>query len=86
MVIDYTINIGQISEILSILFGGLIALARLSTELVRFGDRMQAAERELTKLSDVVTILARQDERLVALRAEVAAIGLRLTAVETSGN
>ncbi len=83
MIVDYTINIGQLLEILALVCGGMVALLRLSAEFATFGDRISAAERELAKLSDVVIGLARQDERLVALRADVAAMTLRLTAVES---
>ncbi|QOG20476.1 hypothetical protein [Bradyrhizobium sp. SEMIA] len=80
--IDYTITIGNIIEILSIVGGGVLVLMTLKTDVsaLKSGARglkadIAAMQAELKKLSDVLISLA-------DIRGEIKVLDTRLTGAE----
>jgi ethanolamine ammonia-lyase small subunit len=63
-VIDYTINVGHIIQILLIAGGGLSALAVMRNIVATLKSDMSDMKSELRKLSEVLVILAVTSKRL----------------------
>lgn len=57
MAVDYTVNIGNILTMLSILGGGAMFIGATS-------KRLESVESELSKMTAAMVELARQDERM----------------------
>jgi ethanolamine ammonia-lyase small subunit len=63
-VIDYTVNVGHIIQILLIAGGGISALAVMRNILATLKADMTDMKMELRKLSDVLVVLAVTSKRL----------------------
>jgi hypothetical protein len=85
MMIDYTINAGQIAEIVSILGGGLFAVLRMSGKIdtkiallhldfTTVKDDMSAVKAKIEKVNDVLVSLADIRGELNVLRARMTAL------------
>ncbi len=64
MLIDWTVRIGDVLTVASILGGGFWLVASSRVELKDHGDRLKEIELELRKQTDTLVALARQDQRL----------------------
>lgn len=64
MVIDYTISIGNIIEIGSILGGGFAVFITLKNNVQTLKEDVVSMQREIKKLGDVLISMARFDEKL----------------------
>jgi hypothetical protein len=69
--IDWSLSLGNIITIIGLLVGGLAFAFRIDGTVSRLKDgesntvdRISAVERDLSKITDVLVTLARQDERL----------------------
>lgn len=93
MTFDWTVNLGHILTFLGVA-GGLWVWARQHTKdtsliaerLQVLGGRVINVETELKELNQVVTALAVQDARIVAMEARQSAQGERISAFERSAD
>jgi hypothetical protein len=85
MIVDWSVNLGNLLQIASILGGGLVVLATMRSE-ARFSrqqlkdhhDRLHEIEDELKKQTDVLVTLARQDEQIKGMSTRIAALEIVL--------
>ena len=75
---SWTLDVGQVMNIVAIVAGVIWAIATVRTQLSDAQERIGGVELELKKLSEVVISNARLEERLTAAL-------LRITALETRG-
>jgi hypothetical protein len=71
MVIDYTIGIGHIVEIASIVIGGLYALATIKSNVGLLKTEVGEMQLEIKKISDVLINQADQNRRIIHLEEDV---------------
>ena len=71
MVIDYTITLGNLFEIGSIVFGGLLALASLRSSVGSIKNDMIDMKAEIKKVNEVLIKMAVTDNRLNNLEADI---------------
>jgi hypothetical protein len=71
MVIDYTISIGNIFEIGSIIGGGFAVFFTLKNNVATLKEDVEAMQKEIKKLGEVLIDLARFDEKLSNLDRRV---------------
>ena len=71
MVIDYTISIGNIVQIGSILGGGFAVFLTLKNNVVTLKEDVVAMQEEVKKLSEILIGMARFDEKLSNLDKRV---------------
>src|SRR5882757_2210168 len=71
MVIDYTISIGNIVEIASIIGGGFAVFITLKNNVATLKDDVTAMQAEIKKLGEVLIGMARFDEKLSNLDKRV---------------
>jgi hypothetical protein len=71
MVIDYTITIGNIIEIGSIVGGGFAVFITLKNNVSTLKDDVWEMQKEVKKLGDVLIGMARFDEKLTNLDRRV---------------
>jgi hypothetical protein len=67
MVIDYTITIGNIIEVVSIITGGLLVLVKLNSNLLSLKNDVSGMQSEIKKIGDILIGMARFDEKLSGL-------------------
>jgi hypothetical protein len=72
MVIDYTITIGNLVEIASIIGGGLLVLVKLNNNVVSLKVDVSAMQAEITKLGEVLIKMAVTDTRVAAADSRIA--------------
>ncbi len=65
--VEMTISLGNLLTILAFLIGGVGFVYTIRSDVRAQGDRLDAVEHELQKLSDILIALGRQDERLNAM-------------------
>lgn len=73
--IDYTITLGNMIEIASILSGGLMVMVRLNNNVVSLKTEVSGMQDEIKKLSEIM--IAQAD-----IRSELKGLGTRLTTAE----
>lgn len=73
--IDYTITLGNMIEIASIIGGGLLVLIRLNNNVVSLKTEVSGMQDEIKKLGEIM--IAQAD-----IRGELKGIGARLTTAE----
>jgi hypothetical protein len=78
MVIDYTISVGNIIEIGSILGGGFAVFITLKNNVASMKDDVVSMQSEIKKLGEVLIDIARFDERLSNLDKRVTAQGRQI--------
>lgn len=69
--IDYTINIGHILQIVVILGGGFAALIVMRSTLTNLKDDMTDMKAEIKKVGEVLVTLAVTDKRLENVEEDV---------------
>lgn len=62
--IDYTITLGNILEVASIVGGGLLVLIKLNNNVVSLKADVTGMQGEIKKIGDVLIGMARFDEKL----------------------
>ena len=92
MVIDWTINIGNLLVIGGFLLGGLGFVYTIRADVnslkgteVGLAARLVSVETELKKMTDVLISLARQDERLSAQDHRIDHVEQRVATLENCG-
>src|SRR4051794_34724652 len=65
--IDYTITLGNIVEVASILGGGLLVLIKLNNNVVSLKTDVAGMQTEIKKIGDVLINMARFDEKLSSI-------------------
>jgi hypothetical protein len=76
---DATVTLGNVIEIGTIISGGLWFLVKMSTSVKILEEEVLLLQKEITKLSDVLTQLAIADTRLNNLEQDVREIRVRLS-------
>ncbi len=71
VMIEQTITIGNIIEIISILAGGIAVFVTLRATVSQLKEDVQGMQGELKKLADVVTRMAVTDVRLTNLEQDI---------------
>ncbi len=71
MVIDYTITIGNLIEIISIIGGGLLVLITLRGDVATMKEEMTEIQVEIKKIGDVLINQADQNRRIIHLEEDV---------------
>lgn len=69
--IDYTITIGNMVEIASILIGGIYALATIKSNVGTIKTEVGEMQVEIKKISDVLINQADQNRRIIHLEEDV---------------
>lgn len=64
MIVDWTISIGAILQVASIIIGGLLALAALRASVSELQKDVSAMQIELKKMGDILTKMAVTESRL----------------------
>lgn len=64
MIVDWTISIGAILQVASIIIGGLLALAALRASVSELQKDVSAMQTELKKMGDILTSLAVTETRI----------------------
>lgn len=64
MTVDWTISLGNILQIVSVLGGGLLVLVAIRMDVQNLKSDVTSIKAELKKIAEVMVITARQDERL----------------------
>lgn len=72
MAIDYTITIGNMIEILSILGGGFMVMVKLNNNVVSLKSDVSAIQAEISKLGEVLIKMAVTDTRVAAADIRIA--------------
>ena len=75
MVIDYTITIGNIIEVSSIVGGGFTVFLTLKNNVATLKDDVLAMQQEVKELGKVLIGMARVDEKLANMDKRVTAHG-----------
>ena len=81
MIFDWTISIGNIIMLISLVIGGIYAITTIKFDMRLIGSRVQRAELDLgaiiTKMDGLTTVMiqiAQQEERIKALDVRVTLI------------
>lgn len=69
--VSYTITVGNMLEVASILGGGLLVLVRLNNTVVGLKVDVSGMQTEIKKLADVITRMAVTDVRLTNLENDI---------------
>jgi hypothetical protein len=70
MVIDYTITIGNLVEIASIIGGGLMVLITLRGDVANMKAEVGGIQQEIKKIGDVLITQADQNRRILHLEED----------------
>jgi hypothetical protein len=71
MVIDYTITVGNMVEIGSIVIGGLYALATIKSNVGMLKTEVGSMQTEIKKISEVLINQADQNRRIIHLEEDL---------------
>jgi hypothetical protein len=71
MVVDYTITIGNIVEIASIIGGGILVMITLRSDVANMKTEMEGIQAEVKKIGDVLITQADQNRRILHLEEDV---------------
>lgn len=74
MIIDYTITVGNIIEIGSIIVGGLYALGTIKSNVGMLKTEVGEMQTEIKKLSEIVTRQATAETRLDAMDTRISGL------------
>lgn len=94
--LDWTVSIGQIFTALGFIasliwmagtFRGDVRLLRMGQTIQEEGlkkqeERLSGIETKLSQLTEVVTVSARLEERIIGIRSDMSGQAVRLTAIE----
>jgi hypothetical protein len=83
---DLTVNLGNVLTIIAFLTGGLgfVYTVRGKVEAIAF--RLLSFENEIRRLTDILVVQGRQEERMNAMDARLASQGTRLDDVTARFN
>ena len=70
MVIDYTITIGNLVEIASIIGGGLMVMITLRSDVANIKAEVGGIQLEIKKINDVLITQADQNRRILHLEED----------------
>ena len=70
MIIDYTISIGSIAEITSIIGGGLMVMGALRRDVSNIKREISGIQTEVKKIGDVLITQADQNRRILHLEED----------------
>lgn len=76
------ITIGTLLEILTFAIGGLIIVVQMRAGLQYQGERLNALEREVHELGELVVSNARMEERIINLNSQVITLQARMALAE----
>jgi hypothetical protein len=71
LAVDYTISIGNIIEIGSIIGGGFVVFLTLKNNVATLKDEVTIMKQEVRKLGDILVSMARYEEKLQNLDRRV---------------
>jgi small-conductance mechanosensitive channel len=71
-------NVGQVGQVVLILVGGAMMFQRLKDTIKEHAGRLDAVEKQLINLAAVMTGLARQEERMIAMDQRMLSQGARI--------
>jgi hypothetical protein len=71
MVIDYTITVGNLVEIASIIGGGLLVMITLRSDVANMKTEVEGIQQEVKKIGDVLITQADQNRRILHLEEDV---------------
>jgi hypothetical protein len=71
MVIDYTITVGNLVEIASIIGGGILVMITLRSDVSTMKTEMKGIQDEVKKIGDVLITQADQNRRILHLEEDV---------------
>lgn len=80
----FSINIGQIVQIIVIVVGGVLAIGSMKTEIRNQGEHLKSLDAEMSELRKVMVSIARQEERMTALDYRLNLQGKRLDLLTAS--
>lgn len=72
MIFDWTISVGNVVQIISIVGGGLLVLVKLNNNVVSLKADVSAMQAEITKLGEVLIKMAVTDTRVAAADIRIA--------------
>lgn len=78
----FQINVGQIAQVVVVLFGFGVMFQQLRGDIKNQGIRLEKVEAQLGQLNSVLVSEARQDERISAMDQRMLAQGQRLDATQ----
>jgi len=71
MVIDYTITVGNLVEIASIIGGGILVMITLRSDVANMKTDVQGIQQEVKKIGDVLITQADQNRRILHLEEDL---------------
>jgi hypothetical protein len=71
MIFDWHVSIGTIIEVLSIFIGGMFFLWSMKARVDMMAAEVASLKTEVGKLADILTKLALQDQRIVAIEKDI---------------
>jgi hypothetical protein len=86
MVIDYSITIGNLIEIASIIGGGLMVMVTLRGDVANIKAEMSGIQLEVKKIGDVLITQADQNRRILHLEEDFRELRHGHGFIQTRGN
>jgi small-conductance mechanosensitive channel len=74
----WSFNVGQVGQVAVILLGAGMMFQKLKDSIKEHAGRLDAVEKQLINLAAVMTGLARQEERMIAMDQRMLAQGARI--------
>ncbi len=71
MIFDWHISVGTVFEVISILLGGLFFLWGMKARVDLMALELASLKVEIAKLSDILTKVAVQDQRILSIEQDV---------------
>lgn len=71
MIIDWTISVGNILTLAAFVAAGIAIIVAVRRDVAVLSTRMIPLESAITRLSDILEKIARQDERLKAVERDI---------------
>lgn len=71
VIVDWHVSVGTLIEVVMILGGGLLFLWGMKTRVDFLSLELTALKSEISKLSDILTKLAVQDQRILNVETDV---------------
>jgi hypothetical protein len=71
LIFDWHISIGTIVEVIAIMSGGLLFLYGMKGRLDVMSIEISSLKSEIAKLSDILTKVAVQDQRILSIEADI---------------
>lgn len=71
MVIDYTITVGNLVEIASIIIGGILVMQTVRSDVKNMKTDVEGIQKEVKKIGDVLITQADQNRRILHLEEDL---------------